>query len=153
VNVSSLVGLTAVPLLPLSTASKFALEGYSESRRHELRDFGIWVSLVEPGWVRTGLGDAVQHPKAPVPAYDRMRRAALTAIAEHIEAGLPPERIAAAVLRAVGDPRPRLRYRVGRDATRIPRVRTIVPSARFEATTRRMFGLDDAAPGPSEDAG
>ena len=66
VNLSSLVGLTGVPLLPLYSASKFALEGYSESLRYELRDFGISVSLIEPGWVRTGLG-------AALPAGKRLR--------------------------------------------------------------------------------
>ena len=74
-----------------------------------------------------------------------MRGAALAAIGERIEAGLPPARVAETVLRALRDNSPRLRYRVGREATWIPRVRTVAPPARFEATTRRMFGLDAAA--------
>jgi NAD(P)-dependent dehydrogenase (short-subunit alcohol dehydrogenase family) len=141
VNVSSLVGLTGVPLLSLYTASKFALEGYSESLRYELGELGISVSLIEPGWVRTGLGGAAQQAASPVAAYNRMRGAALAAIGDRIAAGLPPARVAEAVLRAVGDRRPRLRYRVGREATWLPRVKTVAPPARFEATTRRMFGL------------
>jgi NAD(P)-dependent dehydrogenase (short-subunit alcohol dehydrogenase family) len=152
VNMSSLVGLTGVPLLALYSASKFAIEGYSESLRYELRDFGISVSLVEPGWVRTALGEAAERPAAPVSAYDRMRRAALAAVGDRIEHGLPPARVAEAILRAVGDPKPRLRYRVGREATWIPRVRVVAPQARFEETTRRMFGLG-AAPGRAGDRG
>jgi NAD(P)-dependent dehydrogenase (short-subunit alcohol dehydrogenase family) len=148
VNLSSLVGLVGVPLLPVYTASKFALEGYSESLRYELRDFGIWVSLIEPGWVRTGLGAAAQQASGPVPAYDRLRVAARAAIGDRIEGGLAPARVAEAVLRAVRDRRPRLRYRVGREATWIPRVRVVTPAARFEATTRRMFGLDAAGGEP-----
>jgi hypothetical protein len=70
--------------------------------------------------------------------------AALAAIGDRIEGGLPPARVAEAVIRAVRDRRPRLRYRVGREATWIPRVRKVTPAARFEATTRRMFGLDAA---------
>ena len=145
VNLSSLAGLMGVPLLSFYSASKFALEGYTESLRYELRDLGISVSLVEPSWVRTGLGEAVQQPDRPVPAYDRMREPVLAAIGHRIEAGLPPERVADAVVRAVADRRPRLRYRVGREATWVPRVRMVAPPARFEATTRRMFGLDAAA--------
>jgi NAD(P)-dependent dehydrogenase (short-subunit alcohol dehydrogenase family) len=148
VNLSSLVGLVGVPLLPLYTASKFALEGYSESLRYELSDFGIWVSLIEPSWVRTGLGAAAQQASGPIPAYDHLRVAALAAIGDRIEGGLPPARVAEAVLRAVRDRRPRLRYRVGREATWIPRVRKVTPAARFEATTRRMFGLDAAGGEP-----
>ena len=49
----------------------------------------------------------------------------------------------------LADRRPRLRYRVGREATWVPRVRMVAPPARFEATMRRMFGLDAAA-GPSD---
>ena len=95
--------------------------------------------------MRTGLGEAGQPAAAPVPAYDRVRGAARAAIGERIAAGLPPERVAQAVLRAVGERRTRLRYRVGREATWIPRVRIVAPAARFEATTRRMFGLDAVA--------
>jgi NAD(P)-dependent dehydrogenase (short-subunit alcohol dehydrogenase family) len=153
VNLSSLVGLVGVPLLPLYTASKFALEGYSESLRYELRDFGIWVSLIEPGWVRTGLGAAAQQASGPVPAYDQLRGAALAAIGDRIEGGLPPARVAEAVLRAIRDRRPRLRYRVGREATWVPRARALAPPARFEATVRRMFGLDAGAGAASERGG
>ena len=74
-----------------------------------------------------------------------MRTGASAAIGDRIEAGLPPGRVADAVLRAVRDRRPRLRYRVGSEATWIPRVRMVAPPARFEATTRRMFRLDAAA--------
>jgi hypothetical protein len=68
-----------------------------------------------------------------------------TSPSKRIEAGLPPARVTQAVLRAVTDRRPRLRYPVGREATWIPGVRKVAPHARFEATTRRMFGLDAAA--------
>jgi NAD(P)-dependent dehydrogenase (short-subunit alcohol dehydrogenase family) len=150
VNVSSLVGLTGVPLLSLYSASKFALEGYSESLRYELRDFGISVSLIEPGFVATGLRHSGQAATRPVAAYDRVRAAALAAIGERIEAGLPPGRVAEAVMRAVADRRPRLRYRVGSEATWVPWARMIAPPARFEATTRRLFKLGAA---PADRAG
>jgi short-subunit dehydrogenase len=144
VNVSSLAGLVGVPLMSLYSASKYALEGYSESLRHELRDLGIWVSLIEPGFVRTGLVDAAQGPARAVAAYDGVRGAAVAAIAARTDSGLAPERVAETILRAVGDRAPRLRYRVGRAATWIPRAKAVVPPSRFEATTRRMFGRGGA---------
>ena len=101
VNLSSLVGLTGVPLLSFYSASKFALEGYTESLRYELRDLGISVSLVEPSWVRTGLGEAVQQADRPVPAYDRMREPVLAAIGHRLEAGLG-DLLAAGLAFAVG---------------------------------------------------
>jgi NAD(P)-dependent dehydrogenase (short-subunit alcohol dehydrogenase family) len=147
VNISSLAGSLAVPMWALYCASKFALEGYSEGLRHELHEFGISVSLVEPSFVRTGLLDAGEGPAGPVPAYDRVREATRARIRAEIASGMPPDEVAAAVVRAVDDPRPRLRYRVGREATWLPRVRAIVPPSRFEATVRRKFGVDAPAPG------
>ena len=147
INVGSLAGLTGVPLMSFYSASKHALEGYSESLRHELRDLGIAVTLIEPGFVRTGLLRSAQVASAPVPAYDRLRVAARSGVGERIAAGIPPARVAETILRAISDPRPRLRYRVGRDAAWIPRVKAIAPPARFEASTRKLFRLDAAPEG------
>jgi short-subunit dehydrogenase len=146
INVSSLAGLTGVPLMSFYSASKYALEGYSESLRYELRDLGIAVTLIEPGWVSTGLLDSAQVASAPAPAYDRLRAAARAGVGHRVATGIPPARVAEAILNAIREPRPRLRHRVGREAAWIPRVKAIAPPASFEASTRKLFGLD-AAPG------
>ena len=144
INLSSLAGLTGVPLMSLYSASKHALEGYSESLRHELRDLGIAVTLIEPGFVTTRLLRSAEVASAPVPAYDQLRSAALAGVSHRLAAGIPPARVAETVLGAIRDSRPRLRYRVGRDAAWLPRVKAIAPPARFEASTRKLFRLDAA---------
>src|SRR6185369_16991468 len=53
INVSSLTGLAATPFMGIYSTSKFALEGYTEALRHEVRPLGIHVSQVEPGFLRT----------------------------------------------------------------------------------------------------
>ena len=53
INVSSLTGLTAIPFLGIYSASKFALEGYTEALRQEVKPFNIQVSLTEAGFLRT----------------------------------------------------------------------------------------------------
>ncbi len=58
--IGSLAGLTAIPFSAFYSATKFALEGYAEALWHELRPFGISVTLVEPGFVRTRLGEVSQ---------------------------------------------------------------------------------------------
>ena len=63
INISSMVGRVAMPLNSVYVASKFALEGFSESIRHELSKFGINVILIEPGIVRTGFFDNLQKSK------------------------------------------------------------------------------------------
>jgi short-subunit dehydrogenase len=51
INVSSLTGLSAIPFLGIYSASKFALEGYTEALRHEVKPFNIHVSLTEAGFL------------------------------------------------------------------------------------------------------
>ena len=53
ITIGSLAGITAIPFGAFYTASKFALEGYTEALWHELRPFGIHVTLIEPGQVET----------------------------------------------------------------------------------------------------
>ncbi len=57
VNIGSIGGLIAIPFQGFYSASKFALEGLSESLRLEVRQFGVHVVLIEPGDHRTGLTD------------------------------------------------------------------------------------------------
>jgi len=144
VNVSSLAGLLGVPLMSLYSASKFAVEGYSESLRYELRPLGVWVTLIEPAFGRTGFADATRSAAKPVPAYDEMREAAKAGIAEQIAAGITPAQVAETILDAIRAKEPRLRYRVGRAAVWLPRVRAIAPAARYESGARKRFGLPSA---------
>lgn len=77
VNVSSVGGMTAMPTMSAYSASKFALEGASESLWYELRPWGVYVSLVRPGFINsdgftkvrfTDQGqDAVEDPLNPLP--------------------------------------------------------------------------------------
>src|SRR2546428_7222444 len=53
INVSSLSGLSPIPFMGMYSASKFALEGYTEALRQELKPFGIHVSLIEPAFLKT----------------------------------------------------------------------------------------------------
>src|SRR5262245_20846752 len=53
INVSSLAGLSPIPFLGIYSAGKFALEGYTEALRHEVKPFNIHVSLTEAGFLRT----------------------------------------------------------------------------------------------------
>jgi NAD(P)-dependent dehydrogenase (short-subunit alcohol dehydrogenase family) len=142
VNVSSLTGLVGVPFMSAYAASKFALEGYSESVRLEVASFGVGVSLVEPGFVNTPFGAHAAVARTRIEAYDSARSGALGVITERLAAGIPPEEVARAIVTAATAPRPRLRYRVGKDSVRLPRLRAIVPASRFEAGARKMFRLD-----------
>jgi NAD(P)-dependent dehydrogenase (short-subunit alcohol dehydrogenase family) len=140
VQLSSVGGLFALPFNSAYAASKFALEGYSEALRHELLPFGVYVSLVEPGGVHTqSLETSVRLSREHHPAYSGLARAAADKLrAESRRAGLSTASVADAVLRAVNDPRPRLRYAVGGIATFMPVLKSLLPGT-FEAMIRSRF--------------
>jgi NAD(P)-dependent dehydrogenase (short-subunit alcohol dehydrogenase family) len=115
VNISSIGGLVAIPYQGLYSASKFALEGLSESLRLEVGRFGVHVVLVEPGDHRTGLTGNRRKTAASEsnPAYrDRFHRA-IERMAADERNGPEPEAVARLLLRIVNNSRPRLRYTTG----------------------------------------
>lgn len=139
--IGSLAGLLGIPFGAFYSATKFALEGYAETLWHELRPFGISVTLVEPGWVRTRLNEASQVAAGPLPAYKASEKRVLRAIDGAVSRGIAPERVAQRVLEIAQSARPRLRYRVGADATWLPRLKHVAPWGMFAAGVRRTFGL------------
>jgi short-subunit dehydrogenase len=141
INISSLAGNTAIPYSAFYSASKFALEGYSESLWHELRPFGISVVLVEPGFVNTPIAEASPIAARPLAAYDAPRKRMLAAFGHALESGIPPEQVARRVLLIVEQKAPGLRYRVGAQATWLPRVRNVVPWKVYAAGVRKTFAV------------
>jgi NAD(P)-dependent dehydrogenase (short-subunit alcohol dehydrogenase family) len=115
VNISSIGGLIALPYQGLYSASKFALEGLTESLRLEAAPFGVKVVLIEPGDHRTSFTANRLRTAASQtnPVYrDRCDRAiARTAVDE--QAGVAPEAAARLLHRIINRAHPRLRYTVG----------------------------------------
>lgn len=141
INISSLAGNSAIPYSAFYSASKFAVEGYSEALWYEVRPFGISVSLVEPGFVNTPIGEASPSPVRPLHAYDAARKRMLAAFGHSLEAGIPPEQVARRVLQIIEHPHPGLRYRVGAQATWLPRLRNMVPWKVYAAGVRKTFAV------------
>jgi len=118
VNISSVGGKNATPFLAPYCASKFALEGLSESLRRELMLFGIDVIVIAPGAVATAIwGKAEQVDVTPyqntafAPALDRIRAYMLANGGK----GLAPEKLGDAILHALTTPKPKVRYTVAPD--------------------------------------
>ena len=125
VFIGSSNGRVSPPLMGPYGASKHALEAIAESLRHELRDAGIRVVLVEPGAVKTpiwdkgrALADELEKslPGEAVERYAGHIKAVRKGIDMQDRAGIPPSAVAAVVLKAIESARPRARYLVGRDA-------------------------------------
>lgn len=139
---SSLAGLVGLPFHGFYSASKYALEGYAEALRHEVKKFNISVSFIEPGFFRTNLARSARISAKTISEYARMRERALQVFERSVQAGADPGTVASLILSIIESRSPRLRYRVGKDAKRLARIKTLVPEAAFEAGVRRNFHLD-----------
>ena len=125
VFMGSIAGRSALPFLSPYAASKHALEAVADSLRLELRPFGIHVSIVEPGSIKTAIwARSAQRADELIAASDGElgdlygeRMAAFRQIArERGAAGAPAEKVAKVVLEALTAERPHTRYLIGRDA-------------------------------------
>jgi len=144
VNISSVAGFLPAPFSGLYACTKHALECYSESLDHEVRTFGIRVSLVEPGFIATRIGESMPEPDAKLAAYDRGRMNVAAVFNEALAKAPGPDTVARVVLEAATAKSPQLRYPVRREAA-TPRVaRRLVPTAVFERGFRKQFRLDAA---------
>jgi len=141
ITIGSLAGITAIPFGAFYTASKFALEGYTEALWHELRPFGIHVTLIEPGFIATPIGERTQLAAAPLSAYDGVRQRATHALDQHVKDGISPDAVAQRVLRVIQARSPTLRYRVGTDAAWFPRLKSVLPWPLFAVGVRRTFAV------------
>lgn len=115
VMISSVGGRNARPFLGPYSASKFALEGLSESLRRELMLFGIDVVIVAPGTVATPIWAKAEALDLALFAHTPYARALEKLRSLMIDAGkkgLPPERIGQTVLTALTVPKPKTRYTV-----------------------------------------
>lgn len=101
INISSGLGLLPLAFVGFYSASKFALEGYTEALRHEVEPFHIRVSLVEPGFIKTQLYNKEQLADNPIRDYDPWRQRASEAVRKHRERSLDPERVAEGILRII----------------------------------------------------
>jgi NAD(P)-dependent dehydrogenase (short-subunit alcohol dehydrogenase family) len=113
IQVSSIGGITAFPAIGLYHASKWALEGFSQSLAQEVSAFGIRVTLIEPGGFETDWSGSSAAHAEPLPAYDTLRTA--VAAGRKAASGKRGDPVAtrSAILKIVDAERPPLRVFFG----------------------------------------
>lgn len=111
VNLSSIGGVMGLPWQGFYSASKFAIEGFSEALAAEVRSFGIRVAMVEPGDFATGFTASRRNSQATLddPDYGPLFRRSLAIIEKEENSGLKPDVLARRIARIVEQKNPSLR--------------------------------------------
>jgi NAD(P)-dependent dehydrogenase (short-subunit alcohol dehydrogenase family) len=150
VNISSMNGTLALPMVGGYSASKFALEALSNTLRIELRPWKIPVTVIRPGQVRTAIFDkareALQGRAKQVPAELEAGYGPLFARCANLNErgalrGASPEKAAQAVLKALRARRPRMHYLVGADAIWLDIALDVLPTKLLNRLIARISGV------------
>jgi short-subunit dehydrogenase len=111
INLSSIGGIMGLPYQGFYSASKFAIEGFSEALSAEVRGFGIKVCMIEPGDFATGFTGSRRNSEATMqdPDYGPVFKRSLAIIEKEENGGLKPEILARRIAKLVEKKNPPLR--------------------------------------------
>jgi NAD(P)-dependent dehydrogenase (short-subunit alcohol dehydrogenase family) len=153
---TSIGGRVAYPFMSPYHASKFGLEGAADSLRRELLPWGIKVIVIEPGSIATEIWEkgieASQEVRAQIPAaghrqygeaFDRF----LEEVQDTAARGIPSQRVARVIRRALTRPHPGTRYRVGLDARLSFALSRMLGDRLFDRVVARVMKLPSEPPG------
>ena len=137
VNVSSINGLIAFPVISAYVGTKFAIEGLSESIAYELEPFGIKVILIEPGVIGSNfmkgsiLPGRALDPKSPY--SELVQKVSVKTNSQHeAENATQPEEVAKIIVDAILSGKPEFRYVVGSDAISLLEARKNMSFSEFQ---------------------
>lgn len=142
INIGSVLGFLPMPYGALYSATKHAVEGYSESLDHELRTRGIRVSVIEPAYTKTQFDANLLAPDSTLDEYRHARTAVHAVLTNVMAKGDEPAVVAEVVLQAAQADVPRLRYTAGGLANRLRMLRRFAPARLVDAGIRKDLRLD-----------
>lgn len=142
INIGSVLGFLPMPYGALYSATKHAVEGYSESLDHELRTRGIRVSVIEPAYTKTQFDANFLAPDAKLDEYREARALLDKVLKEVMAAADDPTVVADVVLKAADAVHPKLRYTAGKLAGRLRLLRRFAPAAALDAGIRKDLRLE-----------
>lgn len=142
INISSIGGLIGLPFQSAYSASKFALEGFTESLRHEVKPFGIKALLLEPGDFKTNmtLNRKFSRANNPESIYYQACKLAIETTIEGEVKGQPPELLAKKVASLIQEDNPGVRYSCGPVMQRVAaKAKDWLPERLFEKLIAQEF--------------
>jgi NAD(P)-dependent dehydrogenase (short-subunit alcohol dehydrogenase family) len=155
VNMSSMNGTLALPMVGAYSASKFALEALGNSLRVELRPWNIPITVVRPGQVSTPIFDkaraAIEQGVREMPAdlksgYAKLYARAASFNERGARLGAPPQAVAAVVLKALRARRPRPAYTVGLDVRGLHLAQALMPTRWLDGLLALFAGAAHSQP-------
>ena len=134
VNISSIAGRIGFPVSTAYISSKFALEGFSESLRFELGEFGINVIIIEPGVIKTNFFDSMRTAKKVDvgETYRDITSKVITGVKMMAEMGTHPKEVANVIINSIKEEKPLPRYVVGNDAAMFLEAKKMKTDIEFE---------------------
>ena len=146
VNIGSIGGKMALPFVGPYAASKFAMEGLTDSLRRELKPHGVSVSIVRPGAIRSEIWDkgqakaeelTDQMPFEALEVYGKQIEGGRAAARKRAEEAVPAQEVADVVAHALTSDRPRTRYLVTRRAKMLAAFARFLPDRAFDRIIER----------------
>ncbi len=140
VNVSSVLGFLPAPYMALYAASKHAVEGLAETLDHEVRQFGIRASLVEPSFTKTNLDLNAPQTVARIADYSKELEIVSQAIQGNVQKAPLPEGVADTIVKAALGTW-KMRHTPKGEASLLAKLRRFMPAGPVEKGLRKSFGL------------
>ena len=133
VNISSVIGRMGLPGFSAYISTKYALEGLSECLRYELGQFGIKVTLIEPGAIKTNFFDSMKIQESKVdPQYKKLTDHILSGLKMMSELGTAPSQVAEVIIKAIHADEILPRYIAGTDAAMFMEAKKAKTDLEFE---------------------
>ncbi|MFG2469658.1 SDR family NAD(P)-dependent oxidoreductase, partial [Streptomyces canus] len=135
------LGFLPAPYMATYSASKHALEGYTESLDHEIREYGVRALIVQPGGTKSSFEANTVEPDMPMDIYAEQRRIADRLAVAVNEDGDDPDVVAKVIVAAATDSKPKVRYTAGRQARLVSAAHRILPAGVFDGQIRKTNKL------------
>ena len=141
INIGSLAGIMGIPFQSFYSASKYALEGLTESLRLETVHTGVRFAIVEPGNIKTEITEHRQVTPVTTDVYRVFYESTKRLIEQTLEEAEPPDVIARRVYQIITAKRPSVRYPAGKGAVMISLLVKLLPWFLTEKILNKYYGL------------
>lgn len=141
IMVGSMLGSFPLAYRSSYVATKAAIRGFADAARLEMSPFGVWLTTVEPGSIRTGIGERRTNYIGTGSPHEADFRRMLAKLDHNERTGTSPEKVAATIVTAVEARRPKPLYAIGSNAPVVFVLKRLFPRSLVHRIVARKHGL------------